>query len=118
MWTYSQKTGVISSGFASFQGYAGIGDGKNNPLFEGIHNVGPLPRGVYRIAPPRTHPQLGPYAMPLLPTTTTSMLGRGGFYIHGDSRVHPGEASHGCIILSNEARSAIWNSGNHDLTVV
>lgn len=118
MWTYNQATGVFSSGLSSFVGYAGIGKGRNNPESEATHDVGPLPRGVYKIAPPRTHPTLGQYVMPLLPAATNKMFGRGGFYIHDDSSKHPGLSSHGCIVLNRAARTAIWMSGNHDLVVV
>ena len=88
-------------------GYAGRGRGRNSPAHEAVRSVGPLPRGFYRVTTPRTDPRLGPLAFPLWPMRVTEMLGRSGFYIHGDSAKNPGNASHGCIVLSRQAREAV-----------
>jgi hypothetical protein len=88
-------------------GHAGRGEHKNQPKSSGVKEFGPLPKGTYSIAPPRDHPRLGPVALPLVPHPQTKMMGRSGFFIHGDSRSNPGQASHGCIILSKRAREAI-----------
>ncbi len=38
-------------------------------------------------------------AIPLTPAPANRMFGRSGFFVHGDSNAHPGEASQGCIIM-------------------
>jgi hypothetical protein len=45
------------------------------------------------------------------------MLGRNGMLIHGDSRLAPGTASQGCIILDSASRSRIADHGGGTLTV-
>ena len=88
-------------------GYAGRGDFKNRPDAQCRVGEGPLPRAVYRVAPPTDHPRLGPLAFPLFPVDRSGMCGRSGFFVHGDSRRNPGNASHGCIILSRDHREAL-----------
>ena len=84
-------------------GYAGRDRGRNNPSFEAVRNIGPLPRGDYsvRLEP---HRKFRAPAFRLHPVSGTVMHGRSGFWIHGDSLIQPGNASHGCIILSAAAR--------------
>lgn len=112
--TYTQSTGKFAllrsvGGDLLFEasGYAGKGIGKNNPDMEHVRSVGPLPQGDYFIHRPITHPRLGPVAMRLIPGAPGSAFGRSGFYIHGDSKQHPGEASTGCIILPRHVREAV-----------
>ena len=101
-------------------GYSGHGAGRNNPSMEDVHNIGPIPCGVYMIskpecvtpAPPGPH---GPYIMRLSPVGHNS-LGRSGFLIHGDNVHH--DASQGCIILLYTVRLHIGTSVAHILTVV
>lgn len=88
-------------------GYAGKGPGKNSPEHQAEKGVGPLPTGHYRVQRPTNHPRLGPVAFPLAPFAVNQMHKRSGFYIHGDSRRNPGNASSGCIILNRSARDAI-----------
>lgn len=45
------------------------------------------------------------------------MFGREGFLIHGDSIVHMGQASHGCIILPRSIREQIAASGDDEIEV-
>jgi hypothetical protein len=119
MWTYEQRTGIIRhNGEALGTGYAGMGEGKNNPEAQSIPDVGPLPQGLYLIGRAYSDPHLGPVAMRLVPERRNEMFGRAGFLIHADSIHHPGEASHGCIVLSNALRSRIAESGDTDLLVV
>jgi hypothetical protein len=99
-------------------GYAGRGACRNNRSCAAIAGRGPLPRGFYRVCGPVVHPHLGPVAFQLEPFSTNHMHGRSGFWIHGDSRVHPGDASSGCIILSREAREAVALYGVSRLEVV
>ena len=67
--TYSQSTGNLFDEAGDFValGWAGNGEGKNNPEMESTHNVGPLPRGLYQVGPwEATHPGLGPMVARLI----------------------------------------------------
>lgn len=119
---YEQRTGlleifdVVDGGAVErclYQsiGYAGRGDHKNDPASQCRKSEGPLPRGVYRVCGPQDHPRLGPLAFPLVPYRTNRMCGRSGFFIHGDSRQNPGNASHGCIVVNRPCRDAIVEYG-------
>ncbi|MCC8402470.1 DUF2778 domain-containing protein [Paraburkholderia sp. MMS20-SJTN17] len=119
VWRYQQSTGRLyhNENFVS-RGYSGKGVGKNNPSKEGVANVGPIPRGTYRIGEPFLHKHAGGDTLRLTPIHGTHTYGRDGFLIHGDSIKHPGQASNGCIIESPTVRTQIWNSGDHILEVV
>lgn len=118
MWKFEQATGrMLQDGERVAIGYAGKGEGKNNPDMQDVHNVGPLPRGQYSIGAPCDTMTHGPYVLRLTPDAANDMCGRAGFLIHGDSVVHPGTASEGCIILGRAIREKIWDSGDHDLEV-
>lgn len=97
-------------------GYAGHGPGVNNPAMQATPNVGPLPQGVYTINPPVNTTTHGPYVMWLTPDPANVMFGRSGFGIHADEIANPGKrlASTGCIVLSNEARVAVWTAAQAD----
>jgi len=97
---------------------SGPGEGKNNPDLEYIHDVGPIPKGVYGIGPPHDTPTHGPHALALTPEPGTNTFGRDGFLIHGDSVQNPGTASHGCIILPRTVRDQIAASGDRQIQVV
>jgi hypothetical protein len=107
---YNRETGLLVArtrdGGTLFRGngYAGYGDGRNNPTMSHLRNVGPLPAGVYRIHVARPHPRLGPNAMPLLQVCGES-YGRSDFWIHGDNVT--GNASRGCIVLGPGIRHEI-----------
>jgi hypothetical protein len=118
-WSYSQSTGVISHDGQSLTpaAYSGVGPGKNNASAQSQANIGPIPRGSWRIGAPFTHPHSGPYTMRLTPQPGTATFGRTGFMIHGDSSQHPGNASNGCIITGAHNRQRIWASGDHALVV-
>ena len=85
--------------------YSVYGDCKNKPEFQGVKNLGPIPQGKYtlgsftEIAGGRIKK-----AVPLTPHVSNNMLGRDGFYIHGENQLQPGEASEGCIICSVNTR--------------
>lgn len=115
MWTYRQSDGeLLHDGEFIGTGYSGFGDGKNNPALEAVEDVGPIPRGHYRIAPARFSEHLGPIVMNLDPTGDA--LGRSAFRIHGDNVIH--NASHGCIILGPALRRAVSDSKDRELTVI
>lgn len=119
-WTWCQTTGALldAAGKIVSHGYSGFGHGKNDPTDEAIRGVGPIPCGRYRIGPPEDHADLGPYALPLTPLPGTDTHGRDGFFMHGDSRSHPGKASHGCPIEDRAHRERVWESGDHELIVL
>lgn len=120
MWVYEQKTGRLISPMGGLMttGYSGFGEGKNNPAEEYMRGEGPIPEGWYDIQAPYDSPDHGPFVMRLLPDAENVMHDRDGFLIHGDSSIHPGEASRGCIILPRFARLAIYNSRDFRLHVV
>lgn len=118
---YSQSTGEISfNGQHMGNGWAGHGEGLNNPALQHVRTVGPLPQGRYEIKAPVTHPRLGPFAMELEPYPGNEMFGRDDFWIHGASqdpkRYH--QESMGCIIAMRPLRLAIWATGCRLLEVV
>lgn len=119
MWIYNQSNGTFSrDGELTGEGYSGFGAGKNNPALQDQRDVGPIPQGIYEIGPPHDTTTHGPHVMSLTPADGTDTFGRGGFLIHGDSKEHPGAASHGCIILPPDLRSKISASGDSQLQVV
>jgi hypothetical protein len=119
-WTYNQANGALShqGQLVTSDGYSGFGLGKNNPSLQGEPNVGPIPVGSYAIGDEIQSELLGPVALPLEPLAGTDTLGRGGFWIHGDSIQHPGSASHGCVILPRPVRLGISQSDDKVLQVV
>jgi hypothetical protein len=119
-WSYAQKTGEIQQdGKHVSTGYSGASEGKNNPAMENVPNVGPIPRGDWTIAgPPVDSKDHGPYVLKLNPAPSTETHGRSGFLMHGDSKEHPGSASHGCVILPRAVREEVWQSGDRELEVV
>ena len=99
-------------------GYAGRGEHKNRPDSQAERGLGPLPVGFYRVQSPVDHPRLGPLAFRLVAYRNNQMFGRSGFYIHGDSRKEPGNASHGCVIVNRDCREAVLHYGVKYLEVV
>jgi hypothetical protein len=107
--SYEQTTGNLYALGNVVQGpicvcYSGFGNFKNDPASQGVSDLGPIPQGDY---------VLGSFvtfdggrvrnAVPLTPDPANQMFGRTGFYIHGDSNDHPGQASQGCIICPDLA---------------
>ena len=128
MWTYEQSTGIVRDENGTIQGigWAGNGPGLNNPDFESVRNVGPLPKGFYTIGTPYDHTpengyprNLGPYVMNLTPDDSNEMYGRGDFRIHGAAITNPDMSSDGCIVQARPARERIWNGNlDHRLQVI
>ena len=121
--TYEQATGrmfLTEAGENDLMatGYSGSSahGGKNNPQAQCEEDIGPIPRGVYKIGKPRKGPT--PFSLPLTPDPSNAMCGRSAFLIHGDSIAAPGTASHGCIILARPDRERIAESGVKQLVVV
>lgn len=122
MFIYRQSTGELISSVMEkvlISGYSGSGVYKNNPDAEQLHNKGPIPQGEWGIlGPPVDTSSHGPYVIHLYPKPGTETYERSGFLIHGDSKVIPGDASKGCIILPLKVRQFIWNSNDRDLKVI
>jgi len=120
MWTYNSSNGALShNGLLAGIGYSGNGQGVNNPDMERVHNVGPIPRGIWSISSFLNDPGgKGPCVARLSPEGDTDTFGRGGFMIHGDNREVDKSASHGCIILARSLREQIASSGDTSLQVV
>ena len=120
MWVYKQSTGELShDGQFISRGYAGHGEGKNNPAMQMVHDMGPLPRGRWRFAKPAyTHVTHGPVVMCLIPQDGTETFGRTHFLCHGDSKEQPGTASLGCMVQPRFAREQIAASPDCELEVI
>lgn len=99
-------------------GWSGCGEGKNNPEKQEVRSVGPLPRGRYKVGPPKQE-STGPYSLRLTPLPETEMYGRDGFLCHGPSKgTNYGEESHGCPILARAGRERLVALGVEFLDVV
>lgn len=119
-WKYLSNSGklVSPSGSILGTGYSGKDEHKNIPYSESIHDLGPIPRGLYTIGPAHDTSTHGLLVLGLVPAKTNEMYGRSGFLIHGDSLEHPGEASNGCIVLNHALRETIAKSGVKRLRVL
>lgn len=116
--TYSQAAGTLLApdGFLAV-GYAGYETGKNNPTMQHVPDVGPLPRGLYRIVgEPFEHERCGQFCLRLEPDAANEMFGRAGFLLHGDNG--KGTASHGCIVQDRKSRELVWSEGYREIEVV
>lgn len=106
--TFSQSTGIIRSedgGLVAF-GWAGHGEGKNNPALQASRALGPLPQGLYTVGPwEDVHPGLGPIVARLIQVEGET-FGRDAFYIHGPavSLDKYGQESKGCIVVPRAGR--------------
>lgn len=119
-WRYEQSTGILTRDGVYFcRGYSGHGVGKNNPNMETVPNIGPIPKGKWKLTAMTDTQEHGPRVIRLraVPGTATT-YGRDGFLIHGDSIAAPGEASQGCIIIGRFHRELMWNTKDVDLEVV
>jgi len=120
-WIYHQLTGkfIDATGTVQGMGYSGQPPHKNDPDSQALHNMGPIPCGMWQavelIPESSTH---GPYAIRLEPYLETETFGRSGFMLHGDSIERPGYASDGCIIQARLVREMFWQSLDHDIQVI
>lgn len=118
-WRWDQSSGEMTrDGSFISKGYAGRGNGKNNPSMQAAVGVGPIPRGLWKMIDMRDSPNTGRMTIVLEPMAGTDTKGRSAFRIHGDSIADPGTASHGCIVLPRPVRQRIWDSGDRMLEVV
>jgi hypothetical protein len=97
-YTYSQSSGRFNGGGISVTGCSGRrGNCRNNPSCQCQRNVGPLPRGNYRIGGRQTfRGMVNSYA---LAPAGAAMCGRSGFLIHGGGC--QADPSEGCIVISD-----------------
>lgn len=116
-YTFNQSTGELTdpSGAVVATGYAGGNcgknpEGRNNPDMQAVKCIGPLPEGWYDLGEPVAQSHLGPFAIPLIPDPANDMMGRGDFYLHGDT-TPSGNASEGCVIMPRNIREAVKASG-------
>lgn len=119
MWVYEQATGRLShNGELIGMGYSGFGPDENVPEDQNVEGLGPIPQGLYTIGEPIDTETHGPFVLPLTPDAADEEFGRSGFLIHGNNMEHPGQASHGCIVVARPIREAIAASGDNRLQVV
>lgn len=117
-WRYEQLTGnIFHDAELVGVGYSGFAEGKDNPELQHVIDKGPIPVGMYRIGPAYDSQTHGPHVMELHPLPQTETFGRSGFLWHGDSKEHPGAASHGCICSSRVIRDEVSSSGDDLLQV-
>jgi len=114
---YSQTLGVVTDNDGGFiaKGWAGKGEGKNNPAMQHIHCVGPLPQGVYKMSPWSAdgvkmpgHESVGPMVT-MLTQISGETYEREGFFIHGPAvgRASYGQESKGCIVIPHNQRLVV-----------
>ena len=121
-WRYNSATGSLyhDNVFVA-RGYAGHGDGVNNPSLQGVQSVGPLPTGRYTIGAQQNNVTGSGLilrgSMRLTPAPSNEMHGRSGFLIHGDNNRRNQTASEGCMVFNRDVRDQIANSGDTDLVV-
>jgi hypothetical protein len=108
VFTFNISEGTLSGPDETWTGiFSGHGVGYNNPADVAQKGVGPLPPGLYRCGfLEASHPVLGPSVMALTQIQGES-FGRGSFYVHGASAVHPELSSDGCIIVPRAQRIAM-----------
>ena len=98
--------------------YSGHGPGLNNPLRESMHDIGPIPAGLWHIVRwDDHHGDKGPVVAVLEPIGHDA-YGRTGFLVHGDNSKGDFSASHGCIVASHAIRQAMRESGATHILVV
>lgn len=108
MWIYSQSTGELShNDIVVAKGYAGRGDGLNNPAMQDVSKIGPCPQGIYSIGTAHTDAKVGLIAMRLTPSSTNQMFGRADFFIHGPHPNDQHDSSEGCLIFGHDVRTGI-----------
>lgn len=126
---YEQRSGMFyladcqNVRMALGAGYSGKGACRDKPECEERKAYGPIPRGLWRLGSPVTHPTLGPVSIPLTFVAEDGQqspgpFGRSGFYIHGDNKRGNGTASTGCIVLDRTIRDFVARSGLRTLVVV
>lgn len=121
-WTYSQSSGELlypDSTSVLAVGYSGAGNGKNNPAYQDVPDVGPIPQGPWDVGEPYDDPDTGPFTLSLSPQQGTNTFGRTEFKVHGEAKDKPpGNASEGCIVMPLFARNRLSDSTDKVLQVI
>jgi RHS repeat-associated protein len=107
--TYSQSTGdincvddVTGETYYSARGYAGRGEGRNNPSEQDMEGIGPIPRGEWQLTGKwYNSPNTGRNTVVLTPLKNNDcfLTGRDctSFRMHGNNTRN--DASKGCIVM-------------------
>ena len=77
--------------------------GRNNPLMQDVHFIGPLPQGLYRVGEWGDHPPVGQNSAPLTQIGGET-YGRSAFFMHGPGGEDPENSSEGCIVIPHDDR--------------
>jgi len=119
MITYRQTDGLQTrNGIILGSGYSGFGPGLNNPAMEAIPDVGPIPKGFWRIVRwDDQHAEKGPCVAVLEPVGHNAH-NRTGFLLHGDNAAMNHTASHGCIVDVMQLRHLLRATGDMELEVI
>ena|ERR1700689_2166797 len=126
---YSQTRGEFSNAdgeIISIGWYAGgdmgtVPEAVNNPAFQFVPDVGPLPQNVYTASPMHVVPRVGP-CMTLTPDDPLAMHGRGGMLLHCNNPTRPPRSSsEGCAVAPSLAElnhiAALVEGGENRITV-
>lgn len=111
-WVMNQRTGELRDpdGNVLESGYSGAPDYVNNPDAENLRDLGPIPRGRYRIGETFNSARTGPNSIRLAPEGHNAH-DRTGLQIHGENpRRPPRSFSEGCPIYGPATRRRITQS--------
>jgi len=105
--------------------YSGYGPGKNDPLYQGEPDKGPIPRGVWDIGEmlPRSPGRKLKNPLPLVPRPGNDIYQTQrdpkSFFMHGPKQQGSQDSSNGCPIVNFPDRQSINNcAGSKTLIVV
>ena len=115
-WSQSRGSMTTDDGRLIAVGFAGNHDGRNNPDMQSVHDVGPLPQGVYRVGAWGPHAELGQLSAPLTQIAGET-YGRSGFYIHGPGGADPSQCSKGCVVIEHSQRLVVASLAPVTVTV-
>ncbi len=104
--------------------YSGYGPGENNPFYEGVKDIGPIPQGIWEIREmvPKSPGGRLTDALPLVPRPGNNIFktkrDRNDFFIHGPKQGEPQSSSKGCIILELADRKKINDCDGEKFLIV
>lgn len=124
VWIQDEGVMLDDAGNEVAEGWAGHGAGRNNPAMQPVHEVGPLPQGLYDVGPwgdassVLGYPaHLGPF-IARLTQVEGETFGRDGFYIHGPGGADPTQSSKGCVEIMRVQRLQVMAMRPDQLRVV
>lgn len=115
--TYNQS-GLLTMGGVEFTAYSGHGIGLNAPAEEAVADVGPIPRGLWKVVEWVDNYENKGSCVARLAPVGHDAHGRSGFLVHGDNSLLNHTASDGCIVAAHDARQIWRNSEDNDLEVI